>query len=430
MNEKKKCIVIGGGFAGLSTAAFLCSSGYTVQLLEASPKLGGRAYSFLDNKTNTVIDNGQHILMGCYKETLNFLKLIGADKNLLYQDKLEVNFVKENFQLMPLKSAPLFYPLNLLIGMLKFKAISFKNRIKLLKIFAKLPFYSMNKLNRMSVYDWLVKERQDEQVIEAFWKILAIGALNTHIKNASAKMFVDILKEIFLNGNFAATIILPKFELSETYCEPAKLFIEKNGGSINLSSQVTELINDGGKIEKVVTTEKVYDDFDFVISAIPHFALEKIITNESLIKNPGFDYSSIINIHIWLNDNPLTKNFYGLIGSPIHWIFNKGSHLNLVISDADEFIKKDDEELFEMVCIQLKNYVNLDKAMITGYKVIKEKRATFIPSNDIINKRPLQLTGIKNLILAGDWVDTGLPATIESAVKSGREASELVSVNY
>ena len=367
--------------------------------------------------------------MGCYKETLNFLKLIGADKNLLYQDKLEVNFVKENFQLIPLKSAPLFYPLNLLIGMLKFKAISFKNRIKLLKIFSKLPFYSMKKLSGMTVYDWLVKEKQDEQVIEAFWKILAIGALNTNIKKASAKMFVDILKEIFLNGNFAATIILPKYGLSETYCEPAKLFIEKNGGSINLSSLVTELVYNGGIIEKVVTTEKVYDDFDFIISTIPHFALEKIIADESLLKNPGLTYSSILNIHIWLKENPLTKNFYGLIGSPVHWIFNKGSHLNLVISDADEFIKKDDEELFGMVCIQLKNYVNLNNDMITGYKVIKEKRATFIPSNHIINKRPLQQTGIKNLILAGDWVDTGLPATIESAVKSGREASELVSVN-
>ena len=423
---KKKCIVIGGGFAGLSTAAFLSSSGYVVQLLESSPKLGGRAYSFLDNKTNTVLDNGQHILMGCYKETLNFLKLISADNNLLYQDKLEINFVKENYHLVPLKSAPLFYPLNLLFGMLKFKAIRFTERLKLLKVFLKLPFYSTKKLSRMTVYDWLVKEKQDEQVMEAFWKILAIGALNTNIKNASAKMFVDILKEIFLNGNFAATILLPKYGLSETYCKPAKLFIERNDGTINLSSQVTELIYSETKIEKVVTTEKVYDDFDFVISAIPHYALEKIIADESVINNPGLNYSSILNIHIWLKENHLTKNFYGLIGSQVHWIFNKGTHLNLVISDADDLIKKDDEELFEMVCSELNKYVNLDKDMITGYKVIKEKRAAFIPSNDIINKRPLQQTGIKNLILAGDWVDTGLPATIESAVKSGREASELI----
>lgn len=369
--------------------------------------------------------------MGCYKETLNFLKLIGADKKLLYQDKLEVYFVKEKFQLIPLKSASLFYPLNLLIGMLKFKAISFKNRIKLLKIFSKLPFYSMKKLSVMTVYDWLVKEKQDDQVIEAFWKILAIGALNTNIKNASAKMFVDILKEIFLNGNFAATILLPKYGLSETYCEPAKSYIEKNGGSITVSSLVTEMIFDGTSIKKIVTTKKVYDDFDFVISAIPHFALEKIIADESIIKNPGLSYSSILNIHIWLKDNPLTKNFYGLIGSPVHWIFNKGTHINIVISDADHLISKIDDELFEIVCSELKKYVNLDKDIITGYKVIKEKRSTFVPSNDIINNRPLQQTKIKNLILAGDWVDTGLPATIESAVKSGRKATEIIlRANY
>ncbi|RKY92929.1 MAG: hypothetical protein DRQ13_10000 [Ignavibacteriae bacterium] len=423
---KKKCIVIGGGFAGLSSAAFLSSNGYTVQLLEASPKLGGRAYSFLDNKTNTVIDNGQHILMGCYKETINFLKLIGADKNLLYQDKLEVSFLKENYHLVQLKSAPLFYPLNLLFGVLNFKAISCANRLKLMKVLLKLPFYSTKSLSRMTVYDWLIKEKQDEQVMEAFWKILAIGALNTNIKNASAKMFVDIIKEIFLNGNYAATILLPKYGLSETYCEPAKSFIEKNGGSINLSAQVTKLICSGTKIEKIVTTKNIYDDFDFVISAIPHFALERLIADESIIKNPGLSYSSILNIHIWLKKNPLTKKFYGLIGSPVHWIFNKDTHLNLVISDADHLIKKDEKDLYEMVCNELKKYIKLDKDMITDYKFIKEKRATFIPSNDIINKRPLQQTGIKNLILAGDWVDTGLPATIESAVKSGRQASELI----
>lgn len=422
----KKCIVVGGGFAGLSSAAFLSSNGHNVQLLEASPKLGGRAYSFLDKKTNTMIDNGQHILMGCYKETINFLKLIEADKNLFYQKKLEVNFVKENYQLVPLKSVPLFYPLNLLFGMLNFKAISFCDRLKLLKIFLKLPFYSSKKLNKLTVYDWLKEEKQTENAMEAFWKILAIGALNTNLKNASAKTFVDILKEIFLNGSFAATILLPKYGLTETYCVPASLFIEKNGGTVNLSSQVTKLLYNDGRIEKVITPEKVYDDFDFVISAIPHFALEKIIADESIIINPELNYSSILNIHIWLKENYLSKSFYGLIGSPVHWIFNKGTYLNLVISDADHLINNNDEELYELVCCELRKFVNLDEDLITAYKVIKEKRATFISSNEIMNKRPLQQTRIKNLILAGDWVDTGLPSTIESAVKSGRLAADLI----
>ena len=148
------------------------------------------------------------------------------------------------------------------------------------------------------------KENQDVEVMEAFWKILVIGALNTNMKNASAKMFVDILKEIFLNGNFAAKILLPKYGLTETYCKPAKSYIEKNGGSINLSSQVTEIIYNGSSIKKVITMEKVYDEFDYVISAIPHFALEKLIADESIIKNPGFSYfvstvDSVVYQHVF-----------------------------------------------------------------------------------------------------------------------------------
>ena len=116
--------VIGGGFAGLTTAAYLVKNNYRAILLEASPKIGGRAYSFKDKEKNTTLDNGQHILMGCYFETLKFLDLIGATNNFYFQKKLEVNFVKENFDLQPLKTLSGFYPINLLIGLLNFKAIS------------------------------------------------------------------------------------------------------------------------------------------------------------------------------------------------------------------------------------------------------------------------------------------------------------------
>src|SRR5690554_6132605 len=133
----KKVIVIGGGFAGLSAASFLSDSGFKVELLEASPKLGGRAYSLRDETTGSVIDNGQHILMGCYKETLNFLRLIGASKNFIYQDRLKVNFLNEEGKLFRLEATQLFYPLNLLFGLLNFEGLSFINRLLLLKFFLK-----------------------------------------------------------------------------------------------------------------------------------------------------------------------------------------------------------------------------------------------------------------------------------------------------
>jgi hydroxysqualene dehydroxylase len=107
-------------------------------------------------------------------------------------------------------------------------------------------------------------------------------------------------------------------------------------------------------------------------------------------------------------------------------VFNKGSHLNIVISDADELVNKSDEDLIQMVKNEMKKFFFLEPEVNSNYKIIKEKRATFIPSNEIIDKRPAQETQIKNLILAGDWVDTGLPSTIESAVKSGKAAADVI----
>jgi squalene-associated FAD-dependent desaturase len=423
---QKKVIVIGGGIAGLTAAAYLAKNKFKVTLLEASPKLGGRAYSFFDKETNTAIDNGQHILMGCYYDTLNFLSLIGATENFYFQKRLEVNFVKEGFQILPLKSVPLIYPLNLILGLMKFSAINLSDRFNLLKVFLKLPFYSSDKFSDMNVKEWLNFENQSQTVQDSFWKILSIGALNTSIEKASGKIFIDILKQIFLNGNKSATIILPKYGLSESYSRSAEKFIIENGGEIILSEPIEKVNISNDMITDIHSSKKVFLDFDFVITAIPAYALSRIIDDESRISFPDFTYSSILNIHLWLKENLIPVGFFGLINSPLHWVFNKGTHLNIVISDADDLVNKSDDELFNMLKNEIQKFFLLNPEMIFNSKIIKEKRATFIPSNDMINKRPAQKTQIKNLILAGDWVDTGLPSTIESAVKSGRVAAELI----
>lgn len=422
----KKVIVIGGGFAGLSAAAYLAKNKFKVTLLEASPKLGGRAYSFLDKETNSVIDNGQHILMGCYHETLKFLSLIGAKENFHFQKRLEVNFVKEGFQVLPLRSFSFVYPINLLIALLRFEAISFSERIGLLKVFIELIFLSSDKFSNMNIKNWLEKEKQSQNVQDAFWRILAVGALNTNIEKASAKMFIDILKQIFLKGNKSATIVLPKYGLSESYCKNAEKFILNNEGEIILSEPVEKIIISDGMLAEIHSSNQAFLDFDFVVSAIPAFSLARIIDDETNFIFPDFKYSSILNIHLWLKQNILPDGFFGLINSPLHWVFNKGTHLNIVISDASELLNKSDEDLIEMVKDEMKKFFLLDSKLISGHKIIKEKRATFIPSSDIIDKRPAQETQIKNLILAGDWVDTSLPSTIESAVKSGKAAADVI----
>jgi hydroxysqualene dehydroxylase len=420
-------IVIGGGFAGLSAAVHLSNSGKSVELIEASQKLGGRAYSFLDNNTNTIIDNGQHIMMGCYKETLNFFKIIEAADNLFLQEKLKVNFLKPYFEITPLQAVSKFYPVNLLLGLLNYKAISIKERILLLRFFLILPLYSDKDLSRLTIYDWLIMENQSDKIIKSFWEIIAVGALNTDTKKASAKVFKHILLEIFFKGNKAASIVLPKIGLTEAYCIDAKNFIESRGGEISIGEQVNKAFIDGNRLKSIVTNKREIVNFKYIISSVPHYALRRILPDENIVVDPGFEYSSILNIHIWLKENKLEKTFYGLIDSDIHWIFNHGTHLTLVRSNANELMERSKEEIFEVVKLELYKYCFIEEDNIIAYRIIKEKRSTFIPSNDILYNRPGTETSITNLLLAGDWVNTGLPSTIESAVKSGRMAAELIS---
>ncbi|MFO7525946.1 MAG: FAD-dependent oxidoreductase, partial [Ignavibacteriaceae bacterium] len=221
---------------------------------------------------------------------------------------------------------------------------------------------------------------------------------------------------------------LPKSGLSETYCNQAEFFIQKRDGKINTSHTVNGFKIEDHRITEVYTDSGIISDFDFVVSAIPLYALEKIIPVSYLDKIPELKYSSILTVHIWLKDNPLRENFYGLINSPLHWIFNKKTHLTLVISDADYLIDQTKDEILSLVSIELKNFAGINEDQITDFQVIKEKRATFIPSENINNLRPTVRTGLKNLFVAGDWIDTGLPSTIESAVKSGRMAAEAILV--
>jgi hydroxysqualene dehydroxylase len=422
----KNIVVIGSGFAGLSAASFLADKGFKIELLETSPKPGGRAYSFVDNETGVAIDNGQHILMGCYNESLNFFKLIGAEKKFFKQSHLSINFVKKNFDLCPLLGSSSFYPFNLLIAVLNYSAISFYEKLLFIKFFAKIYLYTDRDLKGLTVLEWLLIEKQSANLIKSFWEILAVSALNTDIKKASAKIFAAVIKKIFFNGNEATKIILPSVGLTETYCDDALRFIGDKKGSASFSEAVIALNVQDNVIKEIITTKRIISDFEYVISAIPLHALKKVVTENNFLLGLEFDYSSILTAHLFLKENRFIDTFYGLIDSPVQWIFNKGTHLTVVISNADKFMDVLQEEIIEMILNELKKYILLERSEISTYKIIKEKRAAFVPSNDILDKRPSSFTPFKNLFLAGDWTNTGLPATIESAVKSGRIAADTI----
>lgn len=156
----EKIVVIGGGFAGLTSAALLSQQGHKILLFEASSKTGGRAYSFTDAATGDVLDNGQHILMGCYHETLHFLSLIGAKKNFSFQKKLKIDFLRKNFEVLTLKSSILPYPLNLLSAIFFYQALELKDKMSMIRFFIRLPFILQDDIRELSVSEWLIKEKQ------------------------------------------------------------------------------------------------------------------------------------------------------------------------------------------------------------------------------------------------------------------------------
>ena len=422
----KRCLIIGGGLSGLTAASILSSKNINVTLIESSPKLGGRTYSFTDKDTKTEIDNGQHIMMGCYKETLALLNLIGAQNNFDYQKNLYLKFIDRNRNQFQIKASTSFYPFNLLLAIQNYDALGLNDKLTFILFLLKLPFVSKNSLKNISVKQWLEKENQSFNTINSFWEILCVGALNTNSKKASALIFYEILKQIFFNGNFATTIILPKYGLNESIINPAASFIENNGGTIIPSENIKEVIIKNQKIVAIKSEKNLYENFDFIISAIPLYALERIIPKEIINIDLELEYSTILNIHIWLNKNYLLEKYYGLLNSPLHWIFVKKEHINIVVSDADYLAEKSKEEIFSFVMEELLQYTTIASKDIKQYKIIKEKRATFIPTINSLGKRPNSRTSIKNLFLAGDWTNTGLPSTIEGAVKSGRIAAELV----
>ena len=250
-----------------------------------------------------------------------------------------------------------FYPINLLFAILKYDVLKTNEKNNFLSFVAKLPLLSKRSIKNLTVKEWLEKEDQNPNVIKYFWEMLCVGALNTKLEKASAFIFYEILIQIFFKGNFASTIILPKYGLSESIINPAVSFIEDHGGRIIQSETVKEIMVKNRGIVTVKSENNVYDNFDYVIFAIPQYSLEKIIPLKYLDIRLKLQYSTILNIHLWISNNSLQEKFFGLLDSPLHWIFMKENHINIVISDADYLNEKCKEELYDFIMDELVQFI-------------------------------------------------------------------------
>jgi squalene-associated FAD-dependent desaturase len=443
--------VIGGGVAGLSAAAALAEQGVRVTLLEARSTLGGRCSTFTDPATGERVDNGQHILIGCYTETFRFLRRIGGLAHVREQANLSLRIVDRHGVSSLLRCPPWPAPLHLLGGLLGWKALTWRDRVSSLRILPAIRRASAGGAlpgrpgttreggdsGEETVRAWLRRHGQTERLIEVLWEPLAIAALNQSIDAAAAAPFRDVVRRMFTARRRDATLVLPTVPLAELFAAPTVAFVQARDGEV-IAGAPARMVAEPGSSRVVVRTRDAEIAADAIVCAVPWFALPDVLPDVASLRSTidaarHTQASPIVTVNLWLDRQVAGEEFVGLPGRHMQWIFDKArlfgesaAHLSLVSSGAEEIAARGNADLLALAMEELRAALPAaSDAVVKRAVVVREKRATFslAPGQPA---RPGTSTGVPGLFLAGDWIDTGLPATIESAVVSGHWAAASV----
>lgn len=436
-------IVIGAGFAGLSAATALAERGRRVLVLEARRTLGGRATAFTDPGTGERVDNGQHVLFGGYHETFRFLRRIGAESHVHVQQTLTVDFIDRAGRWSRLACPRLPSPFHLLAGVLRWNALGWRDRVAILKMRRALA--APSSVSPMEIVrPWLQHHGQTPRLIELLWEPLAVAALNQSIDTAAAAAFAAVLARMFGPDPRDSAIALPVKPLDELYALPARDYIAAHGGQVCTGAQA-RIVLDNNSIRVVVREESF--TAPTVICAVAWYSLPDVFPDRpaALVSadNPAGPHggslielaertpaSPIVTVNLWFDRIVTPRPLVGLPGRTFQWVFDKrivfgetASHLSLVSSGAEAVVDRSNQELTDLAVSEVADALPQARgAVLRRAVVVREKRATFSLA-PCATTRPSTRTKVRGLYLAGDWIDTGLPATIEGAVVSGHAAA-------
>jgi squalene-associated FAD-dependent desaturase len=438
------CVVIGGGLAGLSAAVRLIDAGRRVVVIESAARLGGRAATFADPVTGERVDNGQHVLFGCYRETYAFLRRIGTESLAPLASSLRLRMCDTDGRQSVLRCPRMPAPLHLLAGVMTWKAIPLRDRLGVLRvapaILRRRPGTRADReLQSLTVSAWLRDRGQSPELRRWLWDPLVWAALNQSPDEASAAPFVRVLGELFGPRVEDSSVGLPAVPLDELFAAPAVRAIEAKGGTV-ITSAAGRIETDAAGRMASVSAGRTTIAADVVISAVPWHAFCELWPTgcPPALKNvcdsaAHMRSSPIVTVNLWLDRPVMTEPFVGLVGGSMHWAFDKqkifggtARHISLVSSGAAHLAPLDNAALAEVALSELRAALPAARsAQVVLSRVVRERRATFSLSPGE-PRRPATATAVPGFFLAGDWTDTGLPATIEGAILSGHAAVDAV----
>jgi len=431
-------IVIGGGCAGFAAATALVEGGARVLVVEARPGLGGRATAFTDPATGERVDNGQHILMGCYTETLALLDRIGAGDRVRWQTGLKLSMIDRRGHQSVLALPALPSPMHFLAGVLAWDALSWPERFSVLKIGSLIKEAKSGHLangTRETVRQWLLRNGQAPRLCELFWEPLALAALNQSIDQAEASNFMRVLVRVLGPDPAAAALVLPAVPLDEMYAEPARAWLVRRGSEVRVNAPA-KIVIDGQRVRGVRVRDEVIEA-PLVISTVPWHSfhalfdevpagLEQTVANATALAS-----LPIVTVNLWFDSAVMQEPLVGLPGRNFQWIFDRraivggdASHLSMISSGAEAIVSQTNEALTALALSEVRDALPAARsATLRKSLAVREKRSTFSLAPDA-PPRPGTRTSVEGFLLAGDWIETGLPATIESAVMSGHMAAK------
>jgi squalene-associated FAD-dependent desaturase len=440
-------VVIGGGWSGLSCAVALAGQGRRITVLEERGRLGGRASSFPDPVTGEEVDNGQHLLMASFAGCRRFLGALGTAGDIRFQKRLEVPMIEPTGRRTALRCPRLPAPLHLLAGILRHGSLDLPDRLGMIRGWRALrrgrtAGAGARPVRDATVEQWLDRAGQTEGSRRAFWRPLAVAALNEEPARASSRLFEEVLRRGFLADRREGRLGVPGVPLSRLVDPAAREFLEARGGRVILNAGVSRIRMEGGRVVSVRLRDGSEIAASEVVAAVPPAALLRILP-EQIPAGEGFfegarrlESSPILSVHLWYDREVLAVDFAALLDSPVHWVFRvrrgagsaaEGSHLALVTSAARDLIDRAPAELGRLADTQVRRYLpDARDAALLRSLVVKERQATFSPRAGVEELRPGQRSPVPNLLLAGDWTRTGLPGSLESAVRSGQKCAEWI----
>jgi squalene-associated FAD-dependent desaturase len=434
--QSSRVAVVGGGLAGLAAGCALASSGFRVTLFERRPYLGGRASSYQHPGTGEVVDNCQHVLLGCCTNLIQFYERLGVENKIRWYDQL--TFLEPGGRASVIAQSKLPAPLHNAPAFLRAACLGLSDKLAIGMAMAALA-PALPRDNGKSFLMWLHRHAQTKRAIERFWRPVLVSALNEELDCVSIPYAAQVVRESFLKSAAAGRMGVPTVPLTELY-SVAGDFIIARGGEIRLRSSIEAFTTEQDRVTLRASSEEA--SFDFVVFAVPFDVLSRILPQNSAADPlrqalARFETSPITGIHLWFDRQITDRDHAVLLDRTIQWMFHKskllgrnenGSYLELVVSSSKTLVEKSRAEIIELALAELREFFpRAREANLVKSTVIKEIHATYSPRPGVDVYRPCPETVWPRIFLAGDWTAAGWPATMEGAVRSGYMAAESVA---